>query len=156
MRLLSVDPANVNSAYVLIDTDTFQIYDFGKVENSQLIKYLRESWYDVIAIEMIASYGMAVGQEVFETCVFIGRLIQIAEILDVRADRVYRKDVKLNLCGAPRAKDGNVIQALKDRFGVKGTKACHGYFYGFKADCWQAYAVAVTWIDDYKNKQKEV
>ena len=44
-------------------------------------------------------------------------------------------------------KDGNVRQALIDRFGVVGTKKDPGWFYGFHADIWQAYAVGVTYMD---------
>ncbi len=59
----------------------------------------------------------------------------------------------MHLCGSPRAKDPNVTQALVDRFARgetnygKGTKKSPGFFYGFSADMWQAYALAVTYLD---------
>lgn len=150
MILCAIDPGNIYSAVVLIRPENFEIVDFYKGENSKVRGELYSEQIDRVAIEMIASYGMGVGQSVFETCVSIGRFVQIAYQRNIPFDFVYRKDVKLHLCNSPRAKDGNVIQALKDRFGDKGTKANPGYFYGFSKDCWQAHAVATYWID--KNK----
>lgn len=97
-----------------------------------------------MVIEMIASYGMPVGKEVFETCVWIGRFI---EAYDKDYEFVYRKDEKMNICHSMKAKDSNIRQALIDRFGAVGTKKNPGWFYGFKADIWQAYAVGVTYLD---------
>ena len=111
---------NIESAYCIIDSETYKILDFGKVDNFKLldlIKYTKD--IDELAIEMIASYGMAVGQTVFETCVWIGRFIEANK---GGFNYVYRKDVKINLCGSMRAKDSNIRQALIDRFGVVGTK----------------------------------
>ena len=51
-----------------------------------------------------------------------------------------------------KAKDSNIRQALMDRFGEVGTKKNQGYFYGFKADIWQAFAVCVTYHDKYMVK----
>ena len=59
---------------------------------------------------MVACYGMPVGKEVFDTCIWIGRFIQEADEL--------------------------------------------GAVYGFKADIWSAYAVAVTYLDKEKGKFK--
>ena len=78
--------------------------------------------YDLVAIEMIASYGMAVGKEVFETCVWIGRFKEIAEFNNIKVEYIYRKDEKMNICHSMKAKDSNIRQALIDRFGEVGTK----------------------------------
>jgi hypothetical protein len=133
MKILAIDPGNIESAYVLMDKD-YKPIKFGKVPNSDMLHEI--GWTQMstkIVIEMVASYGMAVGKEVFDTCVWIGRYTQKC---DGTAEYVYRKDVKLNLCGQTRAKDSNVIQALKDRFGDKGTAKQKGWFYGFKKDIW--------------------
>jgi hypothetical protein len=89
---------------------------------------------------MIASYGMAVGKEVFETCVWIGRFVEVAR---VEPRLVYRRDAKLHLCHSPRAKDANVRQALIDRLGPQGTKKNPGPTYGMRSHLWAALAVAV-------------
>ncbi|NII07239.1 hypothetical protein HBF25_12680 [Luteibacter anthropi] len=103
-----------------------------------------EVWdYPVVAIEMIASYGMPVGAEVFETVRWIGRFQQACR--DPEAVRlIYRKDVKMHLCGTPRAKDANIRQALIDKLGAPGTKKSPGPTYGVKSHAWAALGVAVT------------
>jgi hypothetical protein len=94
-----------------------------------------------IAIEMIASYGMAVGADVFQTCVEIGRFVEVAE---GNVSLVFRRDVKMHLCGSARAKDANIRQAMLDRLGPVGTKKAPGPLYGVKSHIWAALAVAIT------------
>lgn len=96
---------------------------------------------------MIASYGMPVGKEVFETCVWIGRFVELAKLQNTDVEYIYRKDEKMNICHNMKAKDSNIRQALIDRFGPVGTKKNPGWFYGFKADIWSAYAVGITYLD---------
>lgn len=78
--------------------------------------------FDKVIIEMIASYGMPVGKEVFETCVWIGTFKEIALNQDIETEYIYRKDEKMNICHSMKAKDSNIRQALIDRFGVVGIK----------------------------------
>jgi hypothetical protein len=156
MNILAIDPGNEYSAFVVMD-EQYRPLDFGKIENPSVFEAIADFDYNVtgktalVVIEMISSYGMAVGKEVFETVYFIGRFEEYALTRGLQAERIYRKDVKLNICQSARAKDGNIIQALKDRFGDKGTKKNPGWFYGFKADCWQAYALGVTYLDQHKS-----
>lgn len=144
--ILAIDPGNIESAYCLIDKETYKPVEFGKIKNEELLYKLEtyEHLNRFLTIEMVASYGMPVGKEIFDTCVWIGRFIQV---LDKGFTLVYRKDVKINLCNSMRAKDSNIRQALIDRFGVVGTKKNQGWFYGFKADIWSAYAVGITYLD---------
>ena len=149
--VLAIDPGNEFSAYCLIDKETLIPLKFGKVTNQELKELIKYEFNGLaleneteLAIEMIESYGMAVGQTVFETCVWIGRFIEMSYM---PSKYVYRKDVKLHLCGQTKAKDSNIRQALIDRFGVQGTKKNQGYFYGFKADIWASYAVGITYIE---------
>ncbi len=163
MRLLAIDPGNTESGWVIIDTDDCRPVAFGKTENDGLRRWLINQTGVIgttqrAVVEMIASYGMAVGAEVFETCVWIGRFI---EHLPSDTELVKRQPVKLHHCHSPRATDANVRQALVDRFakGVrnhgKGTKAEPGWFYGFSADVWQAAALAVYAADQLINGDRD-
>ena len=99
-----------------------------------------------LAIEMISSYGMPVGREIFDTCVWIGRFVE--QWTDPAAVKLIpRGDVKLHVCGSLRAKDSNIRQALIDRLGPAGTKAKPGPTYGVKSHAWAALAVAITAAD---------
>lgn len=153
MRMVAVDPGNEHSAFVDFDATGWgpELTRFGKVTNQELREMLidtRNSFrkQDHLAIEMIASYGMPVGKEVFDTCVWIGRFI---EAWGGPYTLVYRREVKMYLCGNNTAKDGNIRQALIDRYGGQkaaiGKKKNPGPLYGISKDVWSALAVAVTW-----------
>lgn len=159
MKLLAIDPGPVESAYVVIDTDDCQPISFGKLPNEELQDRLWTAAPSIITadcavIEMIASYGMAVGAEVFETCVWVGRLYTAIECqTGDEPTLVKRHPVKVHHCHSARATDSNIRQALVDRFAKgqpnhgKGTKAEPGWFYGFHSDIWAAYALAVYAAD---------
>lgn len=149
--VLAIDPGPEQSAVVEYDGE--RVLPWGIIENFAIpndLRHLHDS--DVLAIEMIASYGMPVGASVFNTCVWIGRFV---EAWQGDTDLIYRKDVKLHLCQTPRAKDANIRQALIDRFPATGggkvpqigTKAKPGPLYGMRSHLWAALAVAVYWWD---------
>lgn len=154
--ILAIDPGNIESAYVIVENDLSKVIEKGKVDNYKLLDLLRywQDKYDwmieYFAIEGIQSYGMAVGKSVFETCYFIGRLIEAGKRdLELKYTMIYRMEEKMCLCHSTKAKDSNIRQALIDRFGEVGTKKNPGYFYGFKKDIWQAFSVCVTFHDKY-------
>ena len=153
-KVLAIDPGNVESAYCFVEKETLRPLSFAKVENPLVLDILEDVAYDELVIERIASYGMAVGRDVFETCEWIGRFTQAA--LPLRADYIYRKEEKLHICGSPRAKDANIRRALIDRFAKhdlkngKGTRKNPDWFFGFKADIWAAYSVGITYIETQK------
>lgn len=136
--ILAIDPGTTHSAFLLWSGRT---EDSGFIDNQSLIYRIRTRGFDarLCAIEMIASYGMPVGKEVFETCVWIGRFV---ESLHIPAHLVFRKDIKLHLCGSARAKDGNIRAALIDKHGAPGTKKQPGPTYGISGHLWAALAVA--------------
>lgn len=163
--ILAIDPGCTESAFVTLREKDLRPIEAGKIDNYELAEIIRDynnmyvnnpAQYK-FAIEMVASYGMAVGSEVFDTCVWIGRFLECANCFGER-QKIYRKEEKINLCGTMKAKDSNIIQALIDRFAYnvpnkgKGTKKQPGWFYGFSKDIWQAYAVGVTYHDLYLNK----
>lgn len=161
MRILAIDPGNEQSAYAVVDTDTYAPITFAKVDNHELRRAIRAGNFedcDGAYIEMIGHYGtgMPAGKTVFDTCVWIGRFteaIRLTAAAPPQPTTVLRPTIKAHLCGSAKAKDPNVIQALVDRFAPsqpnkgKGTKAAPGWFYGFAADVWQAYALAVYVAD---------
>lgn len=166
--VLAIDPGNRLSGFSLIDTKDYRPLQFGKVRNDELRKKLIDYTKDPliqgnleVVIEMVAHYGsgMPAGKEVFDTCVYIGHLEEICRIRKTPAKLLERRFTKLNICGQAHAKDSNIIRAICDRFVPgqsnygKGTKLHQGFFYGFKADIWQSYALGVTYIDMKRRKE---
>lgn len=148
MIVLALDPGTTETGYAYLHDG--RVIESGIETNDRMLMRLRMlapgmmCWaVDLLAIEMIASYGMAVGREVFETCVWIGRFKQAWDKPD-EVRLVYRKDVKMHLCGSPRAKDANIRQALIDKLGPQGTKKAPGPTYGVRSHAWAALGVAVT------------
>lgn len=150
MTILAIDPGTTESGWCIYHPDR-GILGAGVKPNDLILDEIRYQPVDHLAIEMIASYGMAVGKEVFETCVWIGRMVETFRApSDVRL--IYRRDVKLHLCGTNQAKDANVRQAVVDLFprtgGGKtpqvGTKKQPGPLYGVTSHAWSALAVALT------------
>lgn len=149
--ILAIDPGNTQSGWCLFDGA--RVFDSGVADNDLLLPSITCMKADTLAIEMIASYGMAVGREVFETCVWIGRFYQKWKMqTDSKPILVYRKDVKLHLCGTTKAKDTNIRQAIIDLFPATGggktpqigTKKQPGPLYGISSHSWAALAVALT------------
>lgn len=144
--ILAIDPGTEESAYLAFNGSVLAT---GILPNDKLLSRLRDDGRGMLVIEGIASYGMPVGVETFNTCIWIGRFIEAWQG-DWRI--LYRPDVKLHLCKSARAKDSNVWQALVDRFGpgkekAVGKKANPGPLYGITSHMRSALAVAVTYHD---------
>lgn len=155
MRVLAIDPGTTVSGWVFYDSDSRKVLRSGVDPNNNIVKWLpctvSDPHADLFAIERFASMGMTVGQEVFDTCVWVGRFQQCWHS-PAAAHLVFRRDVKLHLCGDSRAKDPNIRQALIDKLGKPGTKKEPGPTYGVASHAWSALAVAVTAFHQVKKE----
>lgn len=183
MRIFAIDPGPVESGWCVWDTTTPHLLwegrewkskmsgkvvvsesgtpPFGKIDNRALVDIILKTAanIDVWAIETVASYGMRVGKEVFDTCRWSGRFeVFIAEemrrLASGRPDTKWhapwwpvlmgRAQVKLRVTGKTSTKDSDVRAALIERFGSQGKKDCPGILYGVSHDAWAAVALAVA------------
>ena len=166
MRILAIDPGSEKSAYVVYEDGKILEHDI--VTNKILLLRMDGHWLtddsdgyaiapEEMAIEMVASYGMPVGKSVFETCVWIGRIIEHWHPRP--ATKVYRKtDICMHLCHSTRAKDSNIRQAIIDLYPATGGGKCPqigikskpGPLYGVSEDVWAALGVAITFSELYE------
>lgn len=141
--ILAIDPGTVQSGVLI--WDGARVIDSAVVPNADVLALIAGAPVSHCAVEMVASYGMAVGKETFRTVWWAGRF---AEAWMRRTGNlpmeVYRLDVKVHLCHTAKAKDTNLWKALTDRFGEPGTKAQPGTLFGVKSHARAALAVAVT------------
>ena len=169
--ILAIDPGNSNSAVAILDKEYYYSVKHDIIDNHALLSQIRFGYSgpnsllpfycpDTIVIERITGYNMGVRQTAFDAHIWIGRFIEAARTVDYNTYHrpptvvlLPRPEIKLHLCGSMRAKDKDIIAALADRFAPgkknngKGTKDNPGWFYGFHADIWSAYAVGVTYLD---------
>ncbi|MFC4729484.1 hypothetical protein [Coralloluteibacterium thermophilus] len=141
--ILALDPGTTQTGVVVYRSG--RVVSADVMDNGDVVDLLPRIEADELAVEMVASYGMAVGKEVFRTVWWTGRFAEAwARRTGCLPMEVFRKDVKLHLCNSPRAKDANIRQALIDMLGPQGTKKAPGPTYGVKSHAWAALAVAVT------------
>lgn len=157
MRIVALDPGTAETGFLVLSGRTVE--SAGVLRNSDVLVNLSDGFWsgDLLAVEMIASYGMPVGAEVFETCVWIGRYLQAWS--SHRGDTwrlIPRMRVKSHLCHSSRAKDPHVRQALIDRWGA-GSERKGGALAGVKSHAWAALGVACVALDEATApKQAEV
>ena len=146
MILLAIDPGTTKSGVVIFDGTN--IFFREKVSNEYLreLILLGEIKYDRACIEGIACNGGAVGREVFETCYWIGRLIECIMSQNIIPKIMYRREVKNYLCPKIKSNDAVLRAAVIKILGEPGTKKNPGPTYGVTGDVWQALALALTFF----------
>ena len=153
MKILGIDPGTTESGWVIYDTENHSIIDKGISENNETIELIDTMDFDVMAIEMVASYGKPVGKETFETVYWIGRFAEKARNFGISVERYYKKtDINPAICFNSNVKDAMIRRALLDMFpktgGGKepsiGTKKQPGALYGISSHMFPALAVALT------------
>ena len=169
--ILAIDPGNTNSAVAILDKEYYCSVKHDILDNHELLAQIRFGYSgpnsllpfycpDAIVIGRITGYNMSVRQTAFDAHIWIGRFIEAARTVDYNTYHrpptvvlLPQSEIKLHLCGSTGAKGKDIIVALADRFAPgkknkgKGTKDNPGWFYGFHADIWSAYAVGVTYLD---------
>lgn len=153
--VIAIDPGNRETGYAIMDMEF--IKEFGILQNDDMLAKLKCVFTGAhcthLYFEMVACYGMPVGASVFDTCVWIGRFVQIAKDRHFGVTPVYRKDVKNHLCNRmQKATDANIRQAILDIYpqtgGGKvpqiGIKKQPGPLFGVSKHVWPAIAVGLT------------
>ena len=97
--ILAIDPGTESSGWVYFWNG--KVVGAGVMPNHDVLTMIRESAADHLAIEMIASYGMPVGKEVFETCVWIGRMAQSWRSPDFRSWWAQRPSLRPDAIYSP-------------------------------------------------------
>lgn len=143
---MAIDPGTTESGWCHLHR-LGHVVASGVWSNSVMLRFIKESGREQLAIEMIDSYGMRVGREVFQTCLWIGRFIQSWRNPDA-VRLVYRREVTKYLLPPPKKQykfattDANIRQALIHKLGEDGTVRA-----GVKSHAWAALAVAVTALE---------
>ena len=163
--VIAIDPGTTESGVCIVRTEDYKPLWCAKIKNEEVWKATQEQFDNLaymgawirnadLVIERMANHASA-SSFVFLTCEWIGRFdVMFETILLRKTSYVYRYEEYRFLCGKEYAhNDKGVKSALVDRFAYgeanygKGTKKAPGWFYGFAADTWSAYAIAVTYID---------
>jgi hypothetical protein len=157
MIIIGIDPGWEESAIVAYDSSLKKVTHHETSRNDVILKSLQTPRAaNIVVIEQIEGFGMAVGREVFETVWWSGRFFEAwcenTSVAVRRAERLTRKAVKIHLCGQIRARDSEVRQAIIDKFGMSkalaiGTSKAPGPLFGVKGHEFAALAVAITWAE---------
>jgi len=174
MIIIGIDPGPLQSGVVFFDTETAEVMS-SDVEKNPTIRCALRAMYlpHTLVQEMPASYGMAVGASILETCVQVGRFMECGTCTKAT---MYRKTITTYICGQAKANASMVRQSIIDMYGGKeealggkkckqckgkgtvnrGTEGClqcegtgwsnpPGPLYHVKTHAWDALAVAIAY-----------
>jgi hypothetical protein len=132
---LAIDPGNIGAGWVIWREDDtklggLHLREHGRDKNVDIRKFMAKQAKVAktchLQIEAPKPRGMPTAAEEMEMLIQIGRFLQMWR---GGWTYVFRQPVKIHLCGSVKAKDGNVAQAIKDRFGgdsvAVGGKKCN-------------------------------
>ena len=161
MIITAIDPGTTESGIVVCD-GVNRPTTKTKTTNISVINWLRNNVFrpDVVVIEEINPYTM--GKTTRDTILWSGRFQEAFESRGGKVIYLSRNQVRQALCGSAGSKINDTVikQALVDRFAYgeknfgKGAKKEPGFFYGFNADIWQAFALAIAYADIHGLKIK--
>jgi len=169
MIVLSLDPGNIESAFILWDGDKEIMLNKDKIPNIELKSKLFEltKQVEIVLIEYISSYHMPVGQSIFDVACWCGIFKEICESYDVKVKFVFRPSIKMHHAHALRKVNDAVINSiLREKYGEDNTikKPNKVYWNVFvekakgnkymSGDLWAAFALATYWTEPSESKLK--
>ena len=160
--ILAIDPGTTMSGVCLVRTEDYSPMWSAKLDNemawSAIVGTVSErgiSGRDVQVVIERMHNPMSADSNVFLTCEWIGRFdVYAREYTGIPTAYIFRhQEYKMLCANIYNRNDKGIKDALVERFAYgepnygKGTKKNPGWFYGFAADAWSAYAIAVAHID---------
>ncbi len=164
--ILAIDPGPQYSAFVTIAIDNCWPAEFGKLINEDIRAVVGSPGYGHLVIEECVAYGKC-GREITDTAFEAGRMVGATTTTPFTL--LTRSRVRGHICKPWKGSDSKVIERLIYRFEydifakwITGSltrnkmilEAKEGWFSGFVADIWQAYALGVCYIDLIKSGQE--
>lgn len=162
MKILAIDPGTTESGWFVLDDDKPVDFGISSNEDMRQAAWANGDGCDVLAVEMVRTYGMAVGEETFRTVWWCGRFVEAWHFGNAGyptrpVTEIFRSDVKSFLCHSGKATDANIRQAIIDLYGGEGgkdkaigRKAAPGPLYGVSGHAWAALAMALTARNRFK------
>lgn len=141
--IVAIDTGSDKSAFVMYNKETKQLADRHWLPNIELIerlkKYYNSGEVELVLIEMSASYGMPIGIQVLINCLIIGMFAQLAKQYNLPVKLIFRKTIKLELCGALRkVNDSAVNITIRDMYwgdpGSKSKKNLNPFYFNEETD----------------------
>jgi len=155
MNIIGIDPGTESGAVVVWNIGERKIVLHDIKPNNDLLEWLRTQCdASAVACETIMSYGQRVGAETFETCFFIGRVMEICHHRGLAFYPLKRKDIILVHCASNKASDADVRAAMIAYVGQPGNKKTPGPTYGITSHEWSALAVATFRTAQEETDQK--
>lgn len=172
--IIGIDTGTYESAYCVYNKETKQLADKHYLPNIQcmkkLVKWFKTGEVELFIIEQSQGMGMAAGMQIFMNLEMQGVFAQLAKQYDINVYLMFRKTVKMILCGAVRGvNDASVSLMIREEFGEDWTKKEGIYNFYFNEeveknggreymqnDLWQSLGLITAYLKEPDYKQKEL
>ena len=168
--IIAIDPGSARSACVAVE--------YGHIkrafirDNQDVADFIiqHDATDAAVLIEHPVPRGQLSSSHLFETIRWIGDIVATVRLRNEWQCPypppyfIDRMSVKMSICGRATASDAAIRAALIDLYTTPdqpavGTKKKPGPLYGLKADLWQAFALAQTWMNgdgrEFPHKRSE-